>query len=335
MEQVKFTVAIPTYNGENRLPKVLDKLREQINTEHFHWEILVVDNNSKDNTAEVVKNYQENWSAAYPLRYCFEAEQGLAFARQKAVEEAKGELIGFIDDDVFPAPDWVSMGYKFAQEHSKAGAYGGQIHGDFEVEPPQNFERIKSFLAIRERGNKPHLYNPEKLIMPPGAALVVRKQAWCETVPSRLVLIGRVNGSTLAGEDFETLLYMHKAGWEIWYNPRMEAYHQIPKRRLEKDYLIPLVRGCGLCICQLRMSNTKSWDKPIVMSKILLGNFRRVIKHLIEYRGRVKTDLVAACELEFFLSGFLSPFYYLKMSIDNLSLDKKNKTERRKLPNYS
>ncbi|MGD1701970.1 hormogonium polysaccharide biosynthesis glycosyltransferase HpsE [Dapis sp. BLCC M229] len=320
MKQVQFTVAIPTYNGEKRLPKVLDKLREQINTEHFYWEIIVVDNNSKDNTAAVVQDYQKNWSEAYDLRYCFEAEQGLAFARQKAIEEAKGELIGFIDDDVFAAPDWVSMAYKFAQEHPKAGAYGGQIHGNFEVEPPKNFERIKVFLAIRERGSKPHLYNPEKLIMPPGAALVVRKQAWCENVPSRLALIGRVNGSTLAGEDFETLLYIHKAGWEIWYNPTMEAYHQIPKRRLEKDYLIPLVRGCGLCICQLRMRNIKTWYQPIVMSKILLGSLRRVIKHLIEYRGQVKTDLIAACELEFFISSFLSPFFYLKMRANKMFL---------------
>ena len=312
---VDFTVAIPTYNGESRLPQVLERLRKQDNAQHFSWDVLVVDNNSKDNTAQIVREYQANWPDAYPLRYCFEPEQGLAFARQRAVEEAQGTLIGFLDDDVLPTSDWLAVAYSFGINHPKAGAYGGQIHGDFEVNPPENFERINTFLAIRERGPKPHLYDPPNLSLPPGAAMVIRKQAWCETVPSRLALIGRVNGSTLAGEDFESLLYMHRAGWEIWYNPDMHTYHKIPRRRLEKDYLIPLIRGCGLCICQLRLINTKTWQKPIVITKIMLGNLRRLTLHLIKHRGRVKTDLIAACELEFFLSSFVSPFYWLKKSL--------------------
>jgi len=306
MKQIKFTVAIPTYNGEKRLPKVLDKLREQINTEHFDWEILVVDNNSKDNTAEIVQNYQKNWSETYDLRYCFEAEQGLAFARQRAVEEAKGELIGFIDDDVFPAPDWVSMAYKFAQEYPKAGAYGGQIHGDFEVEPPKNFGRIKSFLAIKERGPKPHLYDPENLSLPPGAGLVVRKKAWLENVPRRLVR------TTRGGNDFEISLHLHRGGWEIWYNPDMHLDHKIPSWRLERDYLLSLSRTVGICICELRLINVKNWQKPIVMTKIFMGNLRRTILHIYKYKNSLKTDLVAACELEFFLSGMLSPFEFIK-----------------------
>ncbi len=57
MQKVDFTVAIPTYNGENRPPKVIDKLREQINTEHFFVEVLIIDNNSKDNTAKIVQNF--------------------------------------------------------------------------------------------------------------------------------------------------------------------------------------------------------------------------------------------------------------------------------------
>jgi glycosyltransferase involved in cell wall biosynthesis len=105
---VDFTVVIPTYNGEKRLPQLLERLREagrshsvksQTNTEQFSWEILVVDNNSKDNTAKVVQEYQANWPDTYPLRYSFEAEQGAAFARQRAIKEARGELIGFLDDD--------------------------------------------------------------------------------------------------------------------------------------------------------------------------------------------------------------------------------------------
>jgi len=55
---IDFTVAIPTYNGADRLPLVLDRLRSQLNTASFTWEIIVVDNNSSDATATVVRHYQ-------------------------------------------------------------------------------------------------------------------------------------------------------------------------------------------------------------------------------------------------------------------------------------
>ena len=64
---VNLTVAIPTYNGENRLPQVLDKLKEQVNTENINWEVIVIDNNSSDGTAKLVKEYQENWLQDDPL----------------------------------------------------------------------------------------------------------------------------------------------------------------------------------------------------------------------------------------------------------------------------
>ena len=142
MKQINFTVAIPTYNGSERLPKVLEKLRLQTDTEHFLWEIVLVDNNSNDDTAQVVQSYQANWHHPYLLRYCFEEKQGLAFARQRAIEEAKGEFIGFLDDDTLPKSDWVAAAYSFGKSHLKVGAYGGQIHGEFEVKPPENFDRI-------------------------------------------------------------------------------------------------------------------------------------------------------------------------------------------------
>jgi glycosyltransferase involved in cell wall biosynthesis len=321
---VDFTVVIPTYNGEKRLPQLLERLREagrshsvksQTNTEQFSWEILVVDNNSKDNTAKVVQEYQANWPDTYPLRYSFEAEQGAAFARQRAIKEARGELIGFLDDDNLPDPEWVAAAYAFGQAHPQVGAYGGQIHGDFEVNPPENFKRIQSFLAIRERGSQPHQYQPENLSLPPAAALVVRKQAWLDTVPVRPTLGGKAHGSMVQGDDYEPLLYMHKAGWEIWYNPAMHTYHQIPKWRLEKNYLLSLIRGSSLCICHLRLVEAKTSQKPIIATRIMLGSFRRAVLHLLKYRRQVKTDLIAACELEFYWNTFLSPFYFLKTSI--------------------
>jgi glycosyltransferase involved in cell wall biosynthesis len=332
---VDFTVAIPTYNGESRLPRILERLRSQIDVEHINWEVIVVDNNSQDATKTIVLDIQSNWSAPCPLKYYLETEQGTAFARTRAIQEATSELVALLDDDNLPALDWVAVAYAFGKAHEDAGAYASQIHGEFEVEPPANFDRIAPFLGITERGSQAHLYEPDKLKLPPGAGLVIRKQAWCNAVPKRPLLKGRVGKSLVGGEDLEPLLYLHKAGWEIWYNPAMETYHQIPAWRLEKDYLINLSFGVGLNSCCLRMINTPFWQKPNVLAKTFLGSVRRVLIHFIKYQqvlinpSKEKSlvyDLVAACELAFSWGYLLSPFYFIKASIarkiSTLSLNK-------------
>lgn len=309
---VDFTVAIPTYNGESRLPEVLEKLRSQINISFLSWEIIVIDNNSKDNTAKLIQTYQQNWPQDYPLKYCFEPQQGAAFARRRAFEEAKSELIGFLDDDNIPTQNWVEAAYNFGKQHPNAGAYASQIHGDFEVPPPENFKKIIPFLAITERGSIPLLYEPSKKLLPPSAGLVVRKQAWLESVPNHMILTGRANGNMLTGEDLEMLSYIQAGGWEIWYNPAMEIDHKIPHWRLQQEYLIPFIRGIGLSRHVTRMVNVKPWFVPIKTLAYMANDLRKIVFHLLKHGFKVKTDLVAACEMQLFISSLISPFYLWK-----------------------
>jgi glycosyltransferase involved in cell wall biosynthesis len=307
---VDFTVAIPTYNGAQRLSGLLEKLRSQTQLEDLSWEVIVIDNNSSDHTAKLVQQYQQNWIAGVELKYYFEPEQGLAFARQRAVTEAKGEFVGFLDDDNRPAPEWLVAAYQFGQTHPQVGAYGSRILGEFEVSPPENFERIAPLLALTDRGLEPLYYEPQKKLLPPGAGLVVRRQAWLNQVPARLVLIGRVGGQMLASEEFEALLHIQNAGWQIWYNPAMVVYHCIPRQRLERSYLMGLCRGIGLSRYRTRMLSVPAWQKPLALVAYLLNDLRKIIRHLIKYRNSIRTDLVAACELELYWSCLKSPFFF-------------------------
>ena len=313
---VDFTVAIRTYNSSSSLPAILDQLRFQAGVEAINWEIIVIDNNSTDNTVEILKDYQADWPKTFPLRYHLEPRQGASFARHRAFKEASGDLIGFLDDDNLPTPNWVAAAYSFGKMHPRAGAYGSQVHGDFEVEPPENFQRIQSFLAIKDRGAEPNLYDPAILSLPPGAGLVVRRQVWFDHVPEKLVLQGPVKASLAnKGEDFEALMHIGNAGWEIWYNPKMKIYHQIPGWRLEKKYLLTLIRCAGLNTCYLRTLNAKSWQIPIVSLKLMTGSLRRLIIHLFKYGPKIRTDTVAICEMTFFLSCFVSPLYLFMKKI--------------------
>lgn len=310
MSKVDFTVAIPTYNGEHRLPELLEKLRAQVQTEPFSWEVIVVDNNSRDQTAKVVRSYQDDFPC--PLRYCFERRQGVAYARKRAIQESQGELVGFLDDDNLPISTWVAAAYAFAQAYPMAGAYGSQIHGDFEVEPPESLRKLIPFLAITERGSKPLKYEPSQKLLPPAAGLVVRKQAWIESVPERIILCGRVDKNMVCGDDLEAILHIQHAGWEVWYNPAMEMQHKIPTWRLEREYLLPFFRGVGLSRHVTRMLSFKPWQRPIAFLAYFANDSRKVLLHLAKHRFQVKSDLVAACEMELFISSLFSAFYLWK-----------------------
>lgn len=312
---IDFTVAIPTYNGEDRIGIVLERLRLQVNTESINWEIIVIDNHSNDRTSQVIYKYQKKWQLPFKLIYVFEARQGLAFARQRAIKEARGEFVGFLDDDNLPSNNWVIEAYKFGKKNPHIGAYSGHIHANFEIQPPANFKPIFQFLAIREHGDRPRLFKPDKLQLPPGAGLVIRQQAWHESVPNTPVAVGNIGQNLARGDDYEPLLYLHKAGWEIWYNPSMHINHQIPPWRLEREYLLSLAHSCGLATCQLLMINAKTWQKPIIFCKTILGSLHRIITYSLKYRGQFQTNLVAAFELRFFLGSMLSPFYLLRKSL--------------------
>ena len=310
---VDFTVAIPTYNGAKRLPQLLDRLRSQTHAEHFSWAILVIDNNSQDDTAAVIQRYQATWPTSSSLTYAFESQQGAAFARQKAIHLAQSELIGFIDDDNLPTADWVANAYEFGQAHPKAGAFGGKVKGNIEGPTPRNFDEIASVLALRDRGDTPSQYRPDILDLPPAAAVVIRKSVWLANVPNRPLLGGRGQRSVMQGDDYEPLMYIHKAGYEIWYTPTLVTHHQIPQSRLKRDYLIRLSWGCGLCTCHLRAITLSGWQKALLIPRILLGSDLRIlIRHFLKYRTQLSTELTPACQMAIYLANWLSPLYFIR-----------------------
>ncbi len=307
------TVVIPTYNGADRLPQVLDRLKQQLDIGEITWEVVVCDNNSCDRTADVVVEYQQNWPQDSSLRYCFVAEQGAAFARQRGVIKACGQLVAFLDDDNLPAQDWLSNVYRFANAYPKAGAFGSQIHGDFQGALPEGFQHIACFLAIVERGNKPHLYNPSSKILPPAAGLAVRRDVWLKEVPERLFLNHKGKSAGLASEDLEAMLHIQKAGWEIWYNSDMVITHQIPSNRLQEDYLVALLRCIGLSRFYIRWLGTRDWQRFFKVPAYIANDLRKLAFHYLKNGYRpTKLNTVSACERSLLTSTLVSPAFLLR-----------------------
>lgn len=311
-----FCVAIRTHNGDRYLPDILDALHSQQGIEKVSWEVLIVDNCSCDRSAEIVRRYQQQWSSQNPLRYRFESLRGASFARRRAIEEANAPLIGFLDDDNVPNDDWVRAAIDFAAEHPRAAAIGGQIHGRFDTPPPENFEQIAGFLPVVERTHSfcftEGRYNKINML-PPGAGLVIRRQPWLDLVPRQQALRGPVGQSlTLKGEDIEALMYLKRAGWQIWFNADMHIYHHIPASRLEREYLLRFFRGIGLGRYHTRTVSCPDWYKPFVSAAHMVKDLGKLGKHWLQYRHELDTDAILAGKLELYRSSLISPVYHLQ-----------------------
>ena len=303
-----FTVVIPTYNSADRIGAVLDRLRCQICTHEIAWEIIVVDNNSTDTTAAVVRQYQQHWPRNTPLRYEFEPRQGAGYARQLGIERAYSPLVGYIDDDNLPWPNWVRSAHSFGEHHPQVGAYGSRIFGKFTAEPPANFERIAALLALTNRGNRSIPYRLESKILPPGAGLVVRRQAWLDNVPEERRLAEKF-GDREAGEDLEAVLQIQQAGWQVWYNAKMMMHHEIPGKRLTRDYLTTLCWGIGLSRYHTRMLSFARWKRPLMVLPYAANDLKKIVVHVCRYRQLVLIDTVSASEMSLYVASLISPLH--------------------------
>jgi glycosyltransferase involved in cell wall biosynthesis len=305
---MEFSVAIRTYNRAQSLRLVLDALQDQVETDRLEWEIVLIDNNSTDNTATLVQQHYAHWPPNITFRYVLETRQGAAIARRRAIQEAQSPLIGFLDDDNVPSPNWVIAAYNFAQTHPQVAAFGGKSLPIFESPPPPGFEALHPYLALIDRGEIACPYNPKVGVLPPGAGLVIRRQVWLDHVPTKFTLQGPTK--TLLptkGEDIESLIHLAKAGHEIWYAPSLVLHHHIPTHRLQPEYLIHLCHTIGCSSHILRMLRFDSWQRPPMILLYLCNDYYRWLRHTWGHR-HYRNDFISQCQAQKLVGHLESPF---------------------------
>src|SRR5438128_8576291 len=125
------TVCICTYKRPLLLKGLLEKLKNQDTEELFSYSIVVTDNDRQETAKSVVCSFADN--VAIRTTYCVEATPNIAMARNKAVRAAEGDYIAFIDDDEFPARNWLLMMLRTIFANEAAGVLG-PVLPHFEVE---------------------------------------------------------------------------------------------------------------------------------------------------------------------------------------------------------
>ncbi|MBS3955281.1 MAG: glycosyltransferase [Methylomicrobium sp.] len=227
---INISVVICTYNRANSLADTLLFLTKQTYA-YEKWELIVVDNNSNDNTKEIVSEFTK---IIPNLFYKFEPKQGLSYARNLGISSARGELIAFTDDDVLPENDWLLKIYDNIKEFN-CDACGGYISPQWETPPPHWLTEIfYGFLAIKTDASGPRqlTINDE---LPFGANMAFQKSLFTEyglfdTNKGR-------KGNVLAGgEDIEMFERIISNNRLVYYFPSIKVAHKVESFRLKKSY---------------------------------------------------------------------------------------------------
>ncbi|MBE6312313.1 MAG: glycosyltransferase family 2 protein [Bacteroidales bacterium] len=143
---MKVSVIIPAYNRGKLVIQALESLLLQ-DFDKKDYEVLVVDNNSKDNTKELITDFVKRYNAEINLKYIQEKRQGDVYARHTGAYFAEGEILFFTDDDATFDTNWISEVYSMFQENTQVGAIGTKISIVWDKEPEDWVKRYENLLG--------------------------------------------------------------------------------------------------------------------------------------------------------------------------------------------
>jgi len=227
------SVCICTYRRPNLLEHLLSILQDQETGELFSYSIVVVDNDRAHSAMETVDAFKE--TSPLEVEYYNVPEQNISMARNKAVESANGNFVAFIDDDEFPANNWLLNMYETLNNNNASGVLG-PVKPHFEVAPPQWI--IRGNLCERDAFDtgtvlRNHIYTRTGNVL-------FAKQIFNEGDSQFNPIYGRTGG-----EDVDFFKRMIERGHVfVWCN-EATVFETVPPERLTRGYFLKraLMRG--------------------------------------------------------------------------------------------
>jgi glycosyltransferase involved in cell wall biosynthesis len=234
---MNITVILCTHNRCQSLAKALASAAALRVPESLEWEVLVVDNNSRDQTREVVKEFADQYPGRF--RYLFEPQPGKSYALNTGIREARGTVLAFIDDDVSVEPYWL-MNLTAALHSGESAGAGGRILPEKNFSPPgwlsltgPRGRYALAPLALFDLGEQ-----PGALAEPPfGTNMAFRKEMFEKHGYFRTDL-GPRPGSEIRNEDTEFGARLLAQGERIRYEPSAVVYHTVSEDRVQKKYYL-------------------------------------------------------------------------------------------------
>jgi len=271
------SLLICTYNREDSIIKTLESVERLTIPEGLSWEIIVIDNNSKDGTKERIKDFRtKSW---LNISYVFEEEQGLSFARNRGIKESRGNIIAFIDDDVEVTENFIENLYEVFNKYSPS-MLGGKVLLKFECVPPAWYsDKLRGALGISDIGENIFIaddnYEGNVGI---GANMSFSREAFQKYGKFRTDL-GRKGNKLLMGEDTEMYRRIRCNGGKCMYSPDVFLYHCVDKGKMDKPYFRRWFYRMGERMSTLDRTKKEVTGKKIFgipgwrIKKVILGFF--------------------------------------------------------------
>jgi glycosyltransferase involved in cell wall biosynthesis len=270
---MKVTVILCTYNRCSMLRKALESVAASEMPDSDKWEVLVVDNNSNDQTKEVTTEFCNRYPGIF--RYIFERQPGKSYALNSGIQEAKGEILAFMDDDVTVEPAWIRQLVGGLENKEWAGV-GGRILPPQDFSPPvwmpiTGKNSMAGILAIFDRG----MESGELTEAPYGTNMAFRKTVF-EKYGGFRTDLGPSPGNEIRAEDTEFGDRVRKGGERLWYEPTARVHHAIPAHRLKKKYFLAWWFDYGRSNIRLKEKGEPAWG----ISPRYLSIFNRLLRLL-------------------------------------------------------
>jgi glycosyltransferase involved in cell wall biosynthesis len=199
--------------------------------ENFAWEVVVVDNNSTDDTPEKVREFARN--SAVIVRYVKEKKQGLSHARNRGVVEARGKYVHFTEDDEIADKDLIRKIYGTFKTY-KCDCVGGRIYLKCEDKMPRWLTReLWGFLGYLNYGD--NVLQMDEQQYPFGGNMTFSREVF-KRIGSFDVNLGRKGDQLFGGEEVDFFMRLLSSGGKGVYQPKALVYHIISQSRLKKNY---------------------------------------------------------------------------------------------------
>ncbi len=242
MPGILISVIICSYNREQFILEALDSLVHQ-EFKKDSFEVLVVDNNSMDRTAEVCRSYLEN-HPEHQLFYFNEPLQGSSFARNTGATRARGKLLVFMDDDAQALPGFLEATWSFHQNYPAIAGFGGKIIPRFIPFTPRWMSYyVSSLVGNFDYGTEIKKFSSNKYPLESNMAII--RQAFDELGGFNKALPGVKGKLRIGGEGKDLFFRLSARFGDIYYVPGMQVYHMVEVDKLTPEYLYRVASGIG------------------------------------------------------------------------------------------
>jgi GT2 family glycosyltransferase len=243
----KISVVVPTFNRARWLGDALDSLMTQTTDQRFDYEVVVVDNNSSDETAAVVADAARR--SPVPLRYCFEPLQGDGAARNNGISAAEHDWIAFFDDDQIADPRWL-LGLRTAVHDSGAVLVGGAVGLALDDDARLHFGPVTRRDMLRESSPYTRVQPYEQGDLPGTCNLLVAREVFHS--------VGLFDTDLNGGSDHDFLRRSARAGVTAWFTPNAVVTHRVSAYRRTNEYFRNESQRNGWSLAQKTLSEQGS-----------------------------------------------------------------------------